>query len=348
MRGHELTAREAGDHPGLVLLSDDTIGSYAVVGHLLATTLQDAGFIVDRQRLDADCRRAFRGTKRRPIVIQNTIGPRFIAMPGCRNIAVVHHEWDRYPPAWVAVLNRFEEVWATTEFVKSTLRRSGVRVPLRLVRLALDLETVPAKRNYQRHGPYRFLARGEAHFRKGFHLLFDGFCQAFPTVGKAQLHLHTSASCDWTPPRADITIRCERLTRDDVLASYREFDAFVSTSLGEGLGLPVAEAILAGIPVVTNDWGGHRSLVTPGAFFRIRHEVVPQPYCSRPEYYAPGQRCAVSHASAVAAALRSAVTTPAATTQRMTEMAREGLLGRYGRRAARSRLRTVMATLGRG
>ena len=122
----------------------------------------------------------------------------------------------------------------------------------------------------------------------------EGFLRAFPREGSARLVIHTDAQRDWGSPRRDIEIDDAPLTRSGLLGRYREFDLFVSASLGEGLGLPVAEAILAGVPVVANDWGGHRSLLRAGAFFALPHTVVPQPFCSRPDYFAAGQRCAVA------------------------------------------------------
>jgi glycosyltransferase involved in cell wall biosynthesis len=129
-----------------------------------------------------------------------------------------------------------------------------------------------------------------------------------------------------------------RQSREALLNRYRGFDLFASASLGEGLGLPVAEAILAGLPVLANDWGGHRDLLRAGAFFPIPHAVVPQPFCSRPDYYAPGQRCAVASVEGIAQALRRAARTSVTTRLEMAERARLALLGRFGQRRVAQRL----------
>ena len=321
----------------VLILSDEHIGSYAGIGNLLARTLQAVGVSVRHMPLSAA--RAPHALKRNTVVIQNTIGPRFAPIRGCRNIAMVHHEWDRYPQAWVCALNAYSEVWVTTTFVKRTLLTSGVTVPIVLVRPALDLDPVPLKADYTRRRPLRIFACGAPHFRKGFHLLMEGFVRAFPRQGEAQLMIHSESGGEWGSPRPDILIDDVRLSREALLARFRDFDVFASASLGEGLGLPVAEAILAGVPVLANDWGGHGDLLSAGAFFPLPYTVVPQPYCSRPEYYAPGQRCAVSTVEGIAAALRRVQKSSDRAREGMAALARQALLRRYGQRAVTKRLK---------
>jgi glycosyltransferase involved in cell wall biosynthesis len=324
--------------PPVLILSDEHIGSYAVIGDLLSMTLQAAGIPVQHRRLTAA--RSSRLGNADTVIIHNTIGPRFEPIKGRRNIALVHHEWDRYPRAWVESLNRFSEVWVTTTFVKRTLTRSGVVVPMDVVRPALDLDPVPVKTSYRLSKPLRVFACGAPHFRKGFHLLIEGLSRAFPKTGQAELVIHTQRGGEWSGVPSNVTIDDAPLSREGLLARYRGCDLFVSASLGEGLGLPVAEAILAGVPVLTHDWGGHKDLLRRDAFFRMPYAVSPQPYCSRPDYFAPGQRCAIPDIDGIAAALRLAATSDASARKRMAGRAREWLLGRYGQRAVLERLRS--------
>jgi glycosyltransferase involved in cell wall biosynthesis len=180
-----------------------------------------------------------------------------------------------------------------------------VRVPIEAVPPPLAACRIPVKTTWRASSPFRFLSIGEAHFRKGVHLLLAGFMQAFPAEGEATLTVKVPAGCGWQSPRADITILAGRLDRKDLLTLYRAHDAYVTASLGEGLGLPVGEAVMAMLPVVINWWGGHCDIVQPSHCWPIAHDVVPQPFCSDPSYYAPGQRCAYSSPERIAVALRT-------------------------------------------
>lgn len=258
-------------------------------------------------------------------VLHHTIGPVFRPVPGARNTAVVFHEWDRYPAAWAATLNTFQSVWAPSSHVASTLKTSGVTVPVDLVPPPVAARLPEMKRSWEPSRSFRFLSIGEPHFRKGFHLLMDGFMRAFPTPGEAVLTLKVSAACTWRSPRQDIVLVTEHLERETLLSLYRRHDAYVTASLGEGLGLPLAEAVLAGLPVVANWWGGHRDLVQPSDCWEIAHDVVPQVFCSDPAYHAAGQRCAYSSAERIAAALRAVRDAEPAERERRARRARAAL-----------------------
>lgn len=283
----------------VIFLVDTERPSYVEAARLYREAFAIAGIAVREERYAA-VRRPRYGAW----VLHHTIGPLLRPVPGAHNTAVVFHEWDRYPAAWVATLNDFQSVWAPSVHVADTLRASGVSVPIDFVPTPVAARSLFATRSYRASSPFRFLSIGEAHFRKGFHLLINGFLMAFPEEGAATLTLKVSPTCAWQSPRADISIVADRLDRGDLLALYRDHDAYVTASLGEGLGLPVAEAVMAGLPVVANRWGGHRDLVRAEDCWEIGHDVVPQVFCSDPSYFAPGQRCAWSAPEQVAAAMR--------------------------------------------
>ena len=129
------------------------------------------------------------------------------------------------------------------------------------------------------------------------------FQEAFPKIGQAVLTIKTSPDCDWISPREDIIIINEFMSHRDLLSLYSNNDGYISASLAEGLGLPVAEAVRSGLPVAANFWGGHRDILQKGSFFPIDYKVVDQPFCSKPEYYAQGQRCAFSDPHEIASTM---------------------------------------------
>ncbi len=322
------------------LLSDLHRGSFAIIGGLYRASLEEAGLSVQELPTpqDAEERAEVAALCKGALVLHNTLGEGFEPVPEATNVALPVHEWSRYPTRWAARLNRFDAVWVTTQHVREVLRASGVSIDIAIVPPALDRHLPPPKTDWAAHTPFRFFFLGEPHFRKGQHLLMAGFALAFPQPGEAELTLKTSPDCDWSSPRPDIRLIRERWARETLLAAYAEQDCFVSASLGEGLGLPVAEAVLAGLPVATNSWGGHGSLLRPAGYFPISHRVVEQPFASRPEFYAPGQQCALSSPEAIAQTLRHVYESHAQTRQTIAETARKYLLATYGREATQATL----------
>lgn len=310
---------------GVVFLVDEDRPSYVEAARLYREAFATAGIPVREFDYGSGVR-SLHGAW----VLHHTIGPLLRAVPGAYNTAVVFHEWDRYPAAWVATLNEFQSVWAPSTHVSDTLRASGVIVPMHVVPPPVAADDIPTKRSYRAASPFRFLSIGEAHFRKGFHLLINGFLTAFPVEGEATLTLKVSASCAWRSPRSDVAIVADRLDRDDLFSVYRGHDAYVTASLGEGLGLPVAEAVMAGLPVAANLWGGHRDLVRPSQSWEIAHEVVPQLFCSDPSYFAVGQRCAWSSPEQVARTLRAVVAASPVERERRAVEARAALEESHG------------------
>jgi glycosyltransferase involved in cell wall biosynthesis len=328
--------------PDLIVLSEPTVASYGVVGALYHETFRAMGL---RSRLAVyPVDRAPR-VPRGSVVLHNTLGFRFEPIAGAVNIAVPFHEWSRYPAAWAARLNRFDELWAASRHLAAVMRDSGVTAPIRFVPPALDLAPPRAKTSWRPHRPFRFLFVGEPHFRKGHHLLIEGFRRLGAGRG-ATLTIKTSKDCAWTVDDPAIAVVAERWTLERMRRLFKRHDAFVSASLGEGLGLGVAEAMLAGLPVATNRWGGHASLLAPGAYVRIPHRVVPQPYCSRPDFYAPGQQCALSSPDEVAEAMHRLMTMSDRARERMAARARAEVVKRFGFAAAAPRLRRALANLG--
>jgi glycosyltransferase involved in cell wall biosynthesis len=115
---------------------------------------------------------------------------------------------------------------------------------------------------------------------------------------------------------------------------YLSHDAYISASLGEGLGLPVAEAIMIKTPVLANYWGGHKSLLESGQFWEIDHEVSDQLFCSDPSWYAKGQKCAYSSPKEIKKAILQFCESNEAERQFRAEAVRSSFIQKYGLKTA--------------
>jgi glycosyltransferase involved in cell wall biosynthesis len=327
----------------IVILSEPTVASYGVIGALYHATFR-------AMKIDSTLAPyPSTGLPRVPrgaIVLHNTLGFRFAPLKGVVNIAVPFHEWSRYPAAWAARLNGFDAVWAASTYLADVLRKSGVTAPVRFAPPALDLDPPRPKDSWIAHRPFRFLFVGEPHFRKGHHLLIEGFRRLVADGPAATLTIKTSPDCAWSVPDRRIRVIAERWPLDRLWALYKSHDAFVSASLGEGLGLGVAEAMLARLPVAANRWGGHTSLLTPDAYVRIPHRVAPQPYCSRPDFFAPGQQCALSSPDGIASAMKTLMTMSGRAREAQTLRAEAHVRARFGCDAASARIGAALGADG--
>ena len=314
-----------------LILTDYHRGSYEIIGKLFQDTLKKIGE-VEQLPTPADPKERTNLSERAcgGVVFHNTLGSSFIPIDGCYNIALPAHEWSEYPKDWIQLLNNFDEVWTTTDHVLEVLQRGGLTVPVFKIPPALDAESILKKKNWNLSGKPKFYFVGEPHFRKGHHLLIQGFMRAFPKSGEASLTIKTSPSCEWESPRDDIILIKENWTRDKLLAEYANQDCFISASLAEGLGLPIAEAVMSGLPVCTNFWGGHKSLLSQGGFVEIKHEEIIQPFTSDPAFYTENQKCGYSSPANVAGAIHDFLNKSENERKKMVNIAKQQFLQNYG------------------
>lgn len=81
----------------------------------------------------------------------------------------------------------------------------------------------------------------------------------------------------WTPAQADLAARLglgedavtilPRLPADELAAAYRQADLLLQPSDAEGFGLPVAEALAGGLPVLASDIPALREVAGPAAAY---------------------------------------------------------------------------------
>ena len=195
----------------ITILTDFHRSSYEIIGNLFEDSLIKFGKVTQLSTPTDPIRRKTLSEKlKNEVVVHNTLGDSFIPIKGCYNIALPFHEWSEYPKNWIKLLNKFDEIWTTTDHVLEVLTRGGITTPVFRLPPALDSENIPEKRNWSLSEKPKFYFVGEPHFRKGHHLLMQGFMRAFPKAGEASLTIKTSPSCEWESPRDDIILIKEK------------------------------------------------------------------------------------------------------------------------------------------
>ena len=77
------------------------------------------------------------------------------------------------------------------------------------------------------------------------------------------------------PGFPDVVLVDEDWPQAEMAALYRHCHAFVAPSRGEGFGLPMAEAMGFGLPVITTGWGGQTDFCTGETAWLIDYEFAP-------------------------------------------------------------------------
>jgi glycosyltransferase involved in cell wall biosynthesis len=220
-------------------------------------------------------------------------------------------ETDRLPLDWVKSCNRLDYVWVPTEFNRRSFAAAGVwPEKLRVVPGCLDA------RLYREEGqafadtlrerqkpkmttaePFTFLTVFDWTRHKGWDALLRAFLRAFEGREDVALVLKVWSTMGYGAegirqqaaalvrdelghnltgdPR--IRFRFDRLPAPELRALYRDADAFVLPSRGEGWGRPYMEAMACALPTIGTGWSGNTAFMNAENSYLVRNQVVPVP-----------------------------------------------------------------------
>lgn len=188
-------------------------------------------------------------------------------------VRVLHsYGWEEsgFPIDYVGAFNRkLDLITVLSQFVKKVLQDNGVRVPIAVTGAGVDhLLNCEPQLPAQSLRAFNFLHVSSCFPRKGMDALLAAWGQAFRQTDDVALVIKTFAN-----PHNDVAAQLAKLKKADaaypqvllierdcsdaeLVGWYRACDAFVAPSRGEGLGLPLLEAMLFKLPVITTGWGG--------------------------------------------------------------------------------------------
>ena len=198
------------------------------------------------------------------------------------------YELAELPRLWAEAIPFFHEIWTPSSFVAEAVERARGKAStiIRVVPHPVAIEPVPAAERAER-GPLTFLAMVDARSslsRKNPLGTIEAFKQAFsPDDTRVRLLLKLVAT--WKDPRGvfglrdaaagwpNITFVEDELSDVETQALLATADCLVSLHRAEGFGLPIAEAMRAGLPVIATDWSGNTDL-TRGATYQVPYRLV--------------------------------------------------------------------------
>lgn len=216
--------------------------------------------------------------------------PRVQDMQGQFN--VLHcYGWEesRFPAAWAEAFNRhLQGITVMSTHVAKVLVDSGVRVPIGVVGLGTDhWERVTPDAEFAIQAKsFRFLHVSSCFPRKGVEAMLQAYGRAFRKHDDVTLVIKT-----FDNPHNDIRRWLEQARQGDenypdvqilmgdfsdaqLKSLYQQCHVLLAPSKAEGFGLPLAEAMLSGLAVVTTGWSGQVDFCTHETAWLVDYAFV--------------------------------------------------------------------------
>jgi glycosyltransferase involved in cell wall biosynthesis len=351
----------------------DSTYSLAIVNRELARALDDLGvdvalfstegpgdFAPSRQFLENNHDLARMNARARvaehagvSAVSRNLYPPRVEDMR-CRVNLLHSYAWEEsaFPAQWVRNFNaHLSGIVCTSAHVKKVLRDNGVRIPMAVSGNGVDhwerieassisaLDSLDAK-------PFRFLHVSSFFPRKGPDALLEAWGRAFTDRDDVclviktfsnphnRVHEQLAAMRERYPAYPQIIVIEDDLSDADLKALYSRCQALVAPSCAEGFGLPLAEAMLGGLPVIATGWSGQMDFCSPENSWLVdyRFEQADTHFKLLPSAWA------AIDVDALAAAMKSAYGAGPSERQAKAQNGREKLLKEFGWRKVAERL----------
>jgi glycosyltransferase involved in cell wall biosynthesis/SAM-dependent methyltransferase len=227
------------------------------------------------------------------VYVRHAWPPDFTPPPDGHWVMVQPWEFGSLPRSWVEPMtNLVDEVWVYTHYLRDCYLQSGVPADrVQVVPLGVDPERYSPQAPplpLQTTKRFKFLFVGGTIYRKGIDLLLDAYaavftadedvCLVIKDVGARSFYqgqtAHERIARLREQPGAPAVEYLDRsLTEEELAGLYTACDCLVQPYRGEGFGLPIAEAMACGRPVIVTDYGAALDFCNDANSYLVRAEV---------------------------------------------------------------------------
>jgi glycosyltransferase involved in cell wall biosynthesis len=204
------------------------------------------------------------------------------------NIQWLVFESNRIPEGVLSAALGADQVWVPSEWGRGILLDHGVNHR----RVTVVPEGVDGYR-FHNHGrqpwtparPFRFLMVGKYEHRKSIDETLEAFAQVHANRPDLELVIKSNYFTNRDQKLQalqrkiaslglnNVSVLWGDMTSAELADLYRGCDTFVLPSKAEGWGLPLIEAVAAGMPVITTMYSGHTEFLN-----HVRNSVLPVDY----------------------------------------------------------------------
>jgi glycosyltransferase involved in cell wall biosynthesis len=212
-------------------------------------------------------------------------------------------EFGCLPAEWIAPMrDSVDEIWVPSNYVRDCYVKSGVPAEkVVVVPNGVDLDTYTpdgAVFPLRTRKKFKFLFVGGTIGRKGIDVLLDTYvhtftaeddvCLVIKAVGAKTTYVDSPVAAKIeqlraTPGLPEIEFITDDLSDAEVASLYRAVDALAHPYRGEGFGMPIAEAMACGLPVIVTGYGAaldfcdeHTAYLVPASLIGFSEEQVRQ------------------------------------------------------------------------
>lgn len=225
-----------------------------------------------------------------------------VRAPGSYDIVYPAWELARYPREWAEQLERFDEVWTPTDFIRDAIA-PAVSKPVVSMPLACEvlLTGFLGRRAFgipEDHYAFLFFFDFRSYAsRKNPGAVVEAFERAVRERPTARTSLviklngaenepqaHAELAERLRPLAGRVVLLARTMSDNEVKNLVRACDCFVSLHRSEGFGRGLSEAMFLGKPVIGTGYSGNMQFMTPATSLIVDHRLVPVPAGAYPHW----------------------------------------------------------------